>query len=112
MYAERYGQVALLPGAKLEIQSLRLEAAIPMGSENLDRLETRDGEYRKGTRQVWFTRGQGPTDTPIYDGDFLPVGLVIEGPAVIDLAITGIVLPPGTTCERRSTGDFFLQLHH
>jgi N-methylhydantoinase A len=111
MYAERYGEVALLPGALLEIQSLRLEAAIPMGSASLDRLEVRQGEFRKGTRPVWFTRGQGPLETPIYDGDYLPVGEVIEGPAIIDLAITGIVLPPDTTCERRSTGDFFLKLN-
>lgn len=111
MYAERYGQVALLPGALLEIQSLRLEASIPMGSATLDRLKSGEGEHRKGTRQVWFTRGQGPTETPIYNGDFLPVGELIEGPAVVDLAITGIVLPPGTTCERRATGDFVLKLN-
>jgi N-methylhydantoinase A len=37
-------------------------------------------------------------------------GEVVEGPAVIDLAITGIVLPPGTRCERRQTGDFVITL--
>ena len=111
MYAERYGQVALLPGALLEIQSLRLEAAIPMGSERLDRLEIREGEYRKGSRAVFFTRGEGPVETPIYDGDFLPLGLIVEGPAVIDLEITGIVLPPGVACERRPTGDYLLKIN-
>jgi hypothetical protein len=35
---------------------------------------------------------------------------VVEGPAVIDLAITGIVVPPGTSCERRQTGDFVMTL--
>jgi len=30
MYAERYGEAALLPGARLEIGSLRLEPAIAM----------------------------------------------------------------------------------
>jgi hypothetical protein len=34
----------------------------------------------------------------------------VTGPAVIDLAITGIVLPPGTSCERRQTGDFVITL--
>ena len=33
-----------------------------------------------------------------------------SGPAVIDLAITGIVVPPGASCERRKTGDFVLTL--
>ena len=35
---------------------------------------------------------------------------MVEGPAVIDLAITGIVVPPGTRCERRPTGDFVMTL--
>ena len=39
MYAERYGEAALLPGARIEIGSLRLEPAIPMGSMRLDRLK-------------------------------------------------------------------------
>ena len=26
------------------------------------------------------------------------------------LAITGIVVPPGTTCERRKTGDFVMTM--
>jgi len=41
----------------------------------------------------------------------MPVGEPVEGPAIIDLAITGIVLPPGTTCERRGTGDFVINLN-
>ena len=40
----------------------------------------------------------------------MPLGEVVEGPAVIDLAITGIVIPPGTRCERRQTGDFVMTL--
>ena len=40
----------------------------------------------------------------------MPLGEVVEGPAVIDLAITGIVVPPGTSCERRETGDFVMTL--
>ena len=111
MYAERYGEAALLPGARLEIVSLRLEPAIAMGSARLDRLQLEEGEFRKGTRPVWFRRGEGPTDTAIYNGDHMPVGEPVEGPAVIDLEITGIVLPPGTTCERRPTGDFLLKLN-
>lgn len=110
MYAERYGEAALLPGARLEIVSLRLESAISMGSEVLDRLQQHGGSHEKGRRQVWFARGEGFTDTPVYDGDRLPVGEIVDGPAVIDLAITGIVVPRGTTCQRRPTGDFVLKL--
>jgi N-methylhydantoinase A len=111
MYRERYGEAALLPGARVEIVSLRLEPAIPMGSAKLDRLIVADEPFEKGSRPVYFERGAGPVDTPTYNGDAMPVGRAIEGPAVIDLAITGIVVPPGTLCERRPTGDFVLTLN-
>jgi N-methylhydantoinase A len=110
MYGERYGEAALLPGARLEIVSLRLEPAIAAGSAQLDRLSVKDQPLKKGTRQVWFERGKGPVQADVYDGDAMPAGATAIGPAVIDLAITGIVLPPGTSCERRSTGDFVLTL--
>jgi N-methylhydantoinase A len=111
IYTERYGEVALLPGAAVEIVSIRLEPAITMGSENLDRLDVTTGEeFEKGTRPVHFERGAGAVDAAVYNGDAMPLGAVVEGPAVIDLAITGIVVPPGTSCERRQTGDFVMTL--
>jgi N-methylhydantoinase A len=110
MYGQRYGEAALLPGARLEIVSLRLEPAITMGSAGLDRLQLLEGDHKTGSRPVWFTRGEDAIDTPTYDGDRIPIGEPITGPAVVDLAITGIVLPPGTTCERRPSGDFLLTI--
>jgi N-methylhydantoinase A len=110
MYAERYGEAALLPGARLQIDSLRLEPAIAMGSTTLDRLEVGEGEFHQGTRPVYFERGAGAVKADVYNGDAMPVGEPVTGPAVIDLAITGIVLPPGTSCERRQTGDFVITL--
>jgi N-methylhydantoinase A len=112
LYTQRYGEVALLPGARVEIVSIRLEPAIVMGSTNLERLEViEDAEFRKGTREVYFERGQGAVDAAVFNGDAMPLGEVVEGPAVIDLAITGIVVPPGTRCERRQTGDFVMTLN-
>jgi N-methylhydantoinase A len=111
LYTERYGEVALLPGARVEIVSIRLEPAIVMGSANLNRLEVAtDQEFRKGSRDVYFERGAGAVETAVYNGDAMPLGEVVEGPAVIDLAITGIVVPPETKCERRKTGDFVMTL--
>jgi N-methylhydantoinase A len=110
MYGERYGEAALLPGARLEIVSLRLEPAIAAGSSRLDRLAISEQPVHKGRRQVWYERGRAPVLADVYDGDAMPVGTAVAGPAVIDLAITGIVLPPGASCERRATGDFVLTL--
>jgi N-methylhydantoinase A len=111
IYTQRYGEVALLPGATVEIVSIRLEPAITMGSENLDRMDFVEGEeFAKGTRPVYFERGAGAVEAAVYNGDAMPIGETVEGPAVIDLAITGIVIPPGTSCERRPTGDFVMTM--
>jgi N-methylhydantoinase A len=111
MYGERYGEAALLPGARLELVSLRLEPAIPAGTAALDRSSSRNGAgARAGTRELFFERGEGSMRADVYNGDAMAVGDAVTGPAVIDMAITGIVLPPGTTCERRRTGDFVLTL--
>jgi N-methylhydantoinase A len=110
MYGERYGEAALLPGARLELVSVRLEPAIPAGTASLDRSSTQVGPRQAGTREVFFERGRGSVQADVYNGDAMAVGDTVSGPAVIDMAITGIVLPPGTTCERRRTGDFVLTL--
>jgi N-methylhydantoinase A len=111
LYTERYGEAALLPGARLEIGSLRLEPAIPMGSLSLDRLKIDQRPFHQGTRPLYFQRGAAPVEGDIYNGHAMSVGEPLAGPAIIDLAITGIVLPPGTTCERRQTGDFVINLN-
>jgi N-methylhydantoinase A len=49
----------------------------------------------KETRTVFFTETDGYVDTPIYDGESLPIGTVIEGPAVAELPTTTLVLFPG-----------------
>jgi N-methylhydantoinase A len=112
MYGQRYGEAALLPGATLQITGLRLEPAMLRGSARLERFRLRqDTALEQGRRQVWFTRGEGPLDTPTFNGDAMPAGHVLHGPAVIDLAVTGIVLPPGSSCERRASGDFLVTLN-
>ena len=80
MYAERYGEAALLPGARLQIDSLRLEPAIAMGSTTLDRLQVGDGEFHQGTRPVYFERGAGAVEADVYNGDAMPVGERVDGP--------------------------------
>ena len=112
MYGQRYGEAALLPGAQLQITGLRVETVMPRGSAQLDRYQLRQATaWEKGTRQVWFTLGEGPFDARAFNGEAMPAGHVVHGPAVIDLDVTGIVLPPGSSCERRATGDFVVTLN-
>jgi N-methylhydantoinase A len=106
-YESRYGSAALLPEAKLELVSVRVEAVAPTGVRAAGRTAGRtDGDARKETRRIAFERGSAPQDTPVYDGSALTTGQEVHGPAVIDLPTTGIVVPPGTTVVRSDAGDF------
>ncbi|RKZ12854.1 hydantoinase/oxoprolinase family protein [bacterium] len=59
------------------------------------------------TRQVFFDGAEQAIKTPIYKHEDLPVGCVIEGPAIIDQVDTTTVVPPGT----RAKTDEFMNLH-
>ena len=48
-----------------------------------------------GSREVTWSAEQGPTATPTYELTSLVPGAVVEGPAVIDAADTGYVVPKG-----------------
>ena len=108
-YGERYGSAALLPGARLEITSLRAEVLIPVGASKAAR-QTGQGAAgaEKTTRLVAFERGAEPAPTKVYDGNGLLADQVVPGPAVIDLPTTGIVVPAGAKVTRSAAGDFIL----
>ena len=91
MYAERYGEAALLPGARWRSVRCGSSPRSRWGRATLDRLH--DGARRgphQGKRPVFFERGAGAVEADIYNGDAMAVGASAwSGPAVIDLAITG-----------------------
>ena len=109
MYEARYGSAALLPEARLEIVSIRVEAVTPTGVQARSRsVSEPGGELQKASRVVHFVRGQEGADTPVLRGDALEADHEVRGPAVVDLPTTGIVLPPGTKLVRDKGGDFIL----
>jgi len=110
MYESRYGSAALLPEARQEIVSVRVQASSPTGVRATSRTvaHTNGGESRSGTRVVHFARGEEGVETPVHDGTVLGAGETLTGPAVVDLPTTGIVVPPGARLERDQGGDFIL----
>ena len=48
----------------------------------------------KARRQVFFTEEKGFKEVPIYDGDLLKSGNIIEGPAVVEEMAMTLVVPP------------------
>jgi N-methylhydantoinase A len=49
----------------------------------------------KGERDAYFGESNGYTRTRIYDGDRLLAGNILEGPSIVEEAMTTVVIPPG-----------------
>jgi N-methylhydantoinase A len=64
---------------------------------------------RTGTRAVWFEE-TGYGSTPIYDGEGMSPGAVVDGPCVIELATTTIVAHPQCRVTVTEHGDFRIDL--
>jgi N-methylhydantoinase A len=108
-YESRYGPAALLPGARFEIVNLRAEALLETGLGAGAKHAARNGAGGgRRTRAVAFERGASAEEVPALSGTDLEPGSEIDGPAVIDLPTTGIVVPPGARASRTDRGDFVL----
>ena len=64
-------------------------------------------EAQTATRPVWF---DGWHTTPVYWRDHLPPKAVIEGPAVIELMDTTILIPPGAAARQDAGGNLIVEV--
>jgi N-methylhydantoinase A len=69
--------------------------------------ETGAAETRE-TRRVFLPGEREWAEIPIIDEQHFPVGITIEGPAIIDENDTTIYVPPGTTAERDEYQNYVL----
>lgn len=63
----------------------------------------------QGTQPAYFEEAEGFLETPYYDGDRLAYGMRIEGPAIIVLPDTTIVVPPGFRISTQARGYYILE---
>ena len=112
IYTERYGEVALLPGAT------RGDRLDPAGAGDHDGLrQPRPARGRRGRvpqghpRGVLRARRRAPSTPPIYNGDAMPLGEAVDGPGGDRPGDHRHRRPArDASCERRKTGDFVLTL--
>lgn len=60
----------------------------------------------KAERRVFFAEYQDYRKTPIYDGEKLKHGMIVTGPAVVELPTTTVVVSPDHTLTITPYGDF------
>ncbi|MGB9182716.1 MAG: hydantoinase/oxoprolinase family protein [Solirubrobacteraceae bacterium] len=112
-YDELFGVGAGFREAGVELLMLRVTGIGHIEAVSLDRIGTAGGGEPKtaanGSRLVtWDERG--PQDTETYDGEALGAGAAIQGPAVVELAHTSVVLHPGDRAQWRSGGTIEIEV--
>jgi N-methylhydantoinase A len=101
----------LLPGIPMRIVTLRtaavgrrpafdLSALSPSASASLD-------DAKRGTRQVWF--GGAWHETTIWSRLDIPVGAVINGPAILEQPDATTVIDPGLTARVDVLGNAIIE---
>ena len=132
LYERLYGSGSSLAGARLEIVTARCRASAATAKPSFVREDELGADVpahaRLGRRSVFWPRtaaapavpdGNGATgsslpgipgrlDTPIYDGHRLLPGNRLEGPAIVELDTTTVVLHPGQTLRMDGYGNFEL----
>jgi len=100
-----------LPGIPVKIVSLRTAAIGRRPHFSLDALappaDARLETARTGTRNVWFDGGWH--ETSIWSRLDLPVGAVIEGPAILEQPDATTVVEPGLSARVDALGNIIIE---
>lgn len=82
--------------------------ALPFESATLG--ESKPDVALAGSRSVYFHEVGDYVDAEIYDGELLRPGMIVEGPAVVELATTTIVVFPEHKLRVNEYGDFLIEI--
>ena len=67
-------------------------------------------KHLKGKRSVYYPESSGFVSTPVYDGEAMEVGNLVNGPAIIEVKTSTIVVPPSATLETTPFDSFLIEL--
>lgn len=107
-YERLVGRGTVAADAVAEVVGVGVEARhpLPFGADLPHRREGRAEPVR--TRSAWF-EGRS-VECPVYDGDSLPTGAGVAGPAFVELPTTTLVVYPGQSAEADAVGNLLLHL--
>ncbi|MEF2073767.1 hydantoinase/oxoprolinase family protein [Consotaella aegiceratis] len=112
-HREVYGQAD--EAAPVELVSLRTVHWHPMPKPGLpSAADTKSwGEAKKGSRTArFFPEYPRGVETPVYDRARAPLGVALEGPAIIDQLDTTIVVYPGFSCRVDASGSIIMTVEN
>lgn len=109
-YDATYGKGAAFRNGRLEIVTLRCRAISEGGRPPFQQVLLKDGDVPaaavRPSRRVYWTSLKSRVETDIFDGDSLPAGARINGPAIVETALTTVVVHPGQFLTVDTYGNF------
>lgn len=99
-----------MPFLKVEFSTFRLKASAPKAPFTLKKIGAggKDASAALKRRRSCIFAGK-QVDTPIYDGERLLAGNVIDGPAIIEERTTTVLIPGGFRCTVDELKNYVLQ---
>jgi N-methylhydantoinase A len=115
-YAQRYGKGSGFREAGLQVITYRVRGnGILPFSPSLPHIPKANGqkasEAISGSRAVCLDFRAGFVETPIYDYQKLRAGHVIEGPAIVEVPTTTVVIPPETEGRVDQLGNLVIHFN-
>jgi N-methylhydantoinase A len=102
-YEQLYGRGASLPGARLELVTLRCRAIAetekPKVVTHKMESDVIPSEAMRAGREVYWSEFGNHQETPVYDGNLLKPGNRLAGPAIVELDTTTVVVRPDQNLE-------------
>ncbi|MBI2087565.1 MAG: hypothetical protein HYT78_02350 [Deltaproteobacteria bacterium] len=100
-----------MPDREVEMLNARLKATArrePLRLAEVPEAEGPASQALKRSRPVLWSKGNGYAETPVYDGDRLAAGHVLDGPAIIEEKTTTVVIPAAYRCRVDGVRNYIL----
>jgi N-methylhydantoinase A len=100
------------PNVSIQVVSARVSVSAPVaGSKIVIALKEAGGRGAfKGRRPVYFEEEGRFIETAVYDRYRVPMGEILEGPAVFEENESTLVIGPGSACQAQPDGSLIVTL--
>ena len=101
------------PGGSIEVAAVRMIATAPLGRTELGSRITPDAELQSVEhRRVWVGPSDGWQQVPVFDGDRLPAGASLTGPALIEDTAATTLVGTGDHVSVDDAGNLHIEVAH
>jgi N-methylhydantoinase A len=109
-YEALYGKGSAFKEAGMEIGVFRVTAVGIIPRPRLSYQAQQATDLVVNSREVYWRELKRFAVTPVYNGAKLAVGFTLEGPAIIEMPETTIVLHPGSSGQLDEYGNFVISI--